>query len=301
VTYRLRGGGSICVPGTETDINPFTDIWLRHVYDSPLIDLRSARTVIDVGAHVGAFSLYALRHAPQARVIALEPAPMMYSFLQRNIADNGAEGKILPRQRAMNGTGADVTLHVSRGHGEATSAFRSVGETEDVVVRSTRLQDVFDAEGIDVCDVLKLNAEGVEYEILYGLPEPYLRRIRSMVLNYHTFVQDPVATGEALRAYLEQHGFEVREQGKRILVARRPSPPAPLPSRRERGSKKRPTATQNVHERPWSEDVPHGLEVRKNGIPRACARNLAIIRRRSSLLPFHGRRAGDEGHDINAF
>src|SRR5690348_3095201 len=56
--------------------------WFREISqinDSPV------KAVIDVGAHVGIFSLYASRHFKQAIIFAIEPSPENYELLLRNV------------------------------------------------------------------------------------------------------------------------------------------------------------------------------------------------------------------------
>lgn len=219
VTYRLRAGYALTVPAGTTNVNPYIDVWLNHVYDAPDIRWRSVRTILDIGAHIGAFSLYAAKKSPNARIIACEPDPVTYAYLAKNVEQNRLGGRVKAIQSAVAGMEGQATLHVLPGRSEANSMYRSLQGSHDVSVAVSTLQAVFDAEKIDRCDLLKMNAEGVEYEILYGLPPAYLRRIDAIVMNFHLFVEQPRATPDELRSYLEANGFLVTEQGKRIFVA----------------------------------------------------------------------------------
>jgi FkbM family methyltransferase len=218
-TYRLRCGFNFTVPALTTDINPFTDVWIRRVYDSNVIDWNAARTIIDIGGHTGAFALYAAWRSPQAKIYSYEPEPVSFSFLQRNIRESNLEHRVTGNNFAVGKESGTAVLHVLPGRGEGNSMFRSSPQAQDISVPVTRLQDIFQKENIDHCDILKLNAEGVEYEILYSLHPEILKRISVIVMNYHVFVPDPRATPDQLRAYLEANNFAVTEQGKRIFVA----------------------------------------------------------------------------------
>src|SRR5262249_40094604 len=71
---------SIEYPGTLVDAIPF---YTRHHA------LRSGDTVVDAGAHVGIFSLYAARRVgPEGLVIAFEPDPVLFEQLVQQIALN---------------------------------------------------------------------------------------------------------------------------------------------------------------------------------------------------------------------
>lgn len=189
------------------------------MYDHRNIDGKDCKTVIDIGAHIGAFSLYVAHQSPQAHVFAYEPDPVTESFLRKNIDQNNLQNRIKSTKAAVGGSEGTGTLHVLPNRSETNSMFRSLEGSHAVTVRTVTLKNIFDEHKIDRCDVLKMNAEGVEYDILYGLPADYLQRIQAIVMNYHLFVPKPRCTPQELKSYLESHGFTVTEQHKRIFVA----------------------------------------------------------------------------------
>ncbi len=216
--YTLRNGLKLTVPAGTTNINPFIDVWINRVYDHARIRWNDATTILDIGGHIGAFALYAAKKSPSAKIISFEPDPVTCEYLKKNVMNNNLS-RIETRCAAVGGETGTATLHVLPGRSEANSLYAELKGSHPVSVPVTTLKDVFDTEKIDRCQLLKMNAEGVEYEILYGLPPEYLKRIDVIVMNYHLFVQKPKATPEDLRTYLEGHGFTVTEQGKRIFVA----------------------------------------------------------------------------------
>jgi tRNA G37 N-methylase Trm5 len=63
--------------------------------------LRAGDVVVDIGAHVGYFTLIAARSVgPEGRVYAFEPDPENYALLVRNIELNGYQN-IMPIQKAV--------------------------------------------------------------------------------------------------------------------------------------------------------------------------------------------------------
>src|ERR1700677_3694105 len=67
---RLRLGETIRLEEL-TDLKAFWQIFLRKVYRVQAAD----RVILDLGANIGIFTLYAARCAPEARVFSLEPFP----------------------------------------------------------------------------------------------------------------------------------------------------------------------------------------------------------------------------------
>src|SRR4051794_6387993 len=52
----------------------------------PLMPLTGeVRTIVDIGANIGAATLYFALHYPQARIFSFEPAPNCYALLAQNI------------------------------------------------------------------------------------------------------------------------------------------------------------------------------------------------------------------------
>ena len=50
-----------------------------------------SRTIIDIGAHIGLYALFAARASPQAAIYAFEPVPICATRLEQNIAVNQLE------------------------------------------------------------------------------------------------------------------------------------------------------------------------------------------------------------------
>ena len=66
---------------------------------------RGAVTVIDVGANIGLFTLWALAEAPTSRVIAIEPAPATFALLGRNLRAASADTRV---SALMLGVGSEI-------------------------------------------------------------------------------------------------------------------------------------------------------------------------------------------------
>ncbi|MEA1049021.1 FkbM family methyltransferase [Lamprobacter modestohalophilus] len=125
--------------------------------------LRPDDLFVDIGANIGSYTL--LAGATGARVMAVEPIPATFRWLQRNIAVNDLSGRV----RALNlglgraagqlrFTGAvDAVKHVAAA-GEETAA-----DLEEVAVES--LDTVLAGE---VPALIKLDVEGYETEVLAG-------------------------------------------------------------------------------------------------------------------------------------
>ena len=85
-TFRLRNGQFISIANDQAFV--LNEIFRERVYDVPGVDLRSCRTIVDLGANVGVFALYAAANAPNATIHCFEPAAATFAALQQNMNAN---------------------------------------------------------------------------------------------------------------------------------------------------------------------------------------------------------------------
>lgn len=198
----LRGGTVVTAPANEPLLFLFREIWVDGAYDEALASNAGLATIVDIGAHVGLFSIRAASRWPQARVVAVEASPRSARYLRENVARNRLAA-ITVVEAACGGSRRRAVLH-RRGADMMSSLYAAgAGDEVDVIT----LDDVFDAGAIDGCDLLKLDCEGAEYEIILGAAATTLRRIGRVVMECHR-------GGEATPLDLERHlvaaGFDVR-------------------------------------------------------------------------------------------
>ena len=79
---KLKNGKKIKLRNNSTDIHTFTNIWIIEEYLE--IENGKNRTIIDIGAHIGLFSIYALKCNPK-EIIAFEPIKENYNLFKEHI------------------------------------------------------------------------------------------------------------------------------------------------------------------------------------------------------------------------
>jgi FkbM family methyltransferase len=157
--------------------------------------------VVDVGANIGVFSLWAERLG--AEVTAFEPAPRTYASLVTNVKGR----RISPRQAALVAEAVPtVRLYLSELNSTANTL---VGKEIESGEPLRDFVDVPAATFVDVvgpgCDLLKLDCEGAEFEALLAADDDTLRRAQRIILEFHRIVGSP----EMLVERLETAGMEV--------------------------------------------------------------------------------------------
>jgi FkbM family methyltransferase len=209
---RLRNG--IVITNVDPDISrAFDEVWIQRDYTPRHFHIGERDIVIDIGAHVGLFTLYASRKASHGQVFSYEPSSSTFALLQQNLRRNGARN-VVAENVAVAGQNEERTLFVSIDHRMGSSLYEENITSESPLtpqpetVRCVTLNHIFNSNNIKICDFLKMDSERAEYEILRNARPSVLRQIRRIAMEYHVVDNDD--NPEMLKRLLESQGFIVR-------------------------------------------------------------------------------------------
>jgi FkbM family methyltransferase len=185
--------------------------------------------VLDVGAHKGYFSAYAVCHGARA-VVSYEPESGNLDVLERTASgyrESGATWTIRSAAVDAEHRRADLhVMHASWGHAlepPASFAEHEVGtEAVDVVALASAIEEAA-AEGDGRRLVVKINIEGAECSAVLGTRPEAWSAVDEVFVETHRWAS---CDGEALAAYLGSAGFSRLESAHRaVLRMRREAPP----------------------------------------------------------------------------
>jgi FkbM family methyltransferase len=180
--------------------------------------LRPGMTAVDVGAYIGVYTLLMARQVgPTGRVHAFEPAPETYRRLVEHLALNGAANAVASRQALHSGPGharlacfGPPFESLSRlGGPGVVRGGRALEPLGEATVETVALDAYCAAHGVARVDLLKLDAEGVEAEVLAGAAG----LLEAGALGACLVEVGP--TFPAVRAILEEHGFRLYRPDRR--------------------------------------------------------------------------------------
>jgi FkbM family methyltransferase len=206
--YRTRKGFRL-IDGRGTLAGTLAEVFVRREYGS----LERFRTIVDVGANMGSFAVYAAQFCPEARIYCYEPEQQNFGLLKQNIEINRLEGRVLAFQCAVASHSGRRELAV--GESPVNSFHISPNGASHQTVDCTTLSSIFADQRLEVIDLLKLNCEGAEYEILEGSSETDLERIANIRLEYHK-LDAPGKNGEALSRWLGARGYRIERFTRRL-------------------------------------------------------------------------------------
>jgi FkbM family methyltransferase len=184
----------------------------RHVFVS---HLREGMTVMDVGAHVGFYSLLISRAVgPSGKVYAFEPVPEIFACLKERIALNNATN-VIPVPIALSDEKGVAKMSIK---GMSSSLFRRVSD-EFVEVQVERLDDFVEREKIERVDAIKIDAEGAELKVIRGADKTIRRDKPILMVEIHAAtLQAAGTTPEELFETIVSYGYNafVIRHGKAI-------------------------------------------------------------------------------------
>lgn len=192
----MRDGTRIELSGHPHDLITAFVIFAREEYGR----FPGRDTVIDIGANIGMFALYAARQGAR-RVVSFEPNASAFEIMQRNLSGLGGRCEARARRLAVSGKhGETVRFPVEASVYNRIAEAGEAGTFESVA--TTSLAHIVETEAPQGVDLLKLDCEGAEYDILYA-PDAPLERVREIRMEYHG------GRGGELAAFLQKRGFMV--------------------------------------------------------------------------------------------
>ena len=181
IWFNTKSGIKIKMRSNSTDLETFSLIWLSKEYNKHGFTIKPNDIIIDIGAHIGIFSLYASQFCTNGKILSYEPSTENFELLQYNIFQNQIKN-IFPNNFAISGSNDTVTLYINPDN---TAHSICDSTSKSIQVQSRTLQNIFDSNKLDICDYLKLDCEGAEYEIIDSLPNEYFKKIKQIYIEYH--------------------------------------------------------------------------------------------------------------------
>lgn len=205
VIFETKNGLKITLRVNSTDLMAFTHVWLIQEYSAPGFELHNDDIILDIGAHIGLFSLFASQFCKNGKIFCFEPIKENYEELVNNIKINNIKN-IISFNCAVSNKTEKIKIYLNddeSGH----SMF--LENSNYVEVDSISIIDILQKNAIDKCNFLKLDCEGAEYEIINLLSENYLQRIEKTVIEYHMADTKPELL-QNLENTLKRNFFEIK-------------------------------------------------------------------------------------------
>jgi FkbM family methyltransferase len=160
-------------------------------------------TILDIGAHHGAYALIAGRLAQKkgGRVIAIEPDPECFNVLKDNVRLNNLQDTVVCEQIAVLGKSGLANFERCGGQSHVTE--KDTGHT----VKVTTLRELVEKHEVKSVDILLIDVEGAELSVLKGHPWESVK-VGNIFCELHPYAwKDFGYSGEELKDFLRYHNF----------------------------------------------------------------------------------------------
>lgn len=179
----------------------------------------------DIGAHLGVYSLLAARKL-KGPVLAFEPNPRTYDFLQRNVASNRLENPIQTQKLAVAAQPGHLQFFCDEFESDVSSLvqLQAPKRLKTLEITATSLDQLV-REAAVLPELMKIDVEGAELDVLKG-GETFWKKVRERGPFYLFIESNASALARAgtnptqLLEQLTQKGFLVSmidEEHQRLL------------------------------------------------------------------------------------
>jgi len=198
-----------------------------HDYEKSSFDFfrkhcKKGATTIDIGAHIGLYSVFFAK-LTGGKVYSFEPTPSTVDVLKETIRINKCNGQVTVIQAAVSEKPGTAVFFTSKTEDVSTSnslvdfdlgeAYQREGSYE-VTVTSV---DEFVKDNNLTVNFLKIDAEGVELEVLKGARNTFLQQKPVAILGLHPFAYaNKVSTLSQIWDLLVEYKLNILMNGKPI-------------------------------------------------------------------------------------
>ena len=182
VQLKFRCGINLEFSNAASSLHIFDEIFVAEVYK--LSKSNQTRTIVDIGANVGLFSVYALLKIPRANIYAVEADPFVFQELAKNLRANELTNKIKIFHQAMASKPGKIVLYAAKHFGWS-SIFNDQGAKSGrpVEVDAANLTLFCKEHHLEKIDYLKVDIEGAEYDFILGDRDFFRNEIEEMAVE----------------------------------------------------------------------------------------------------------------------
>ena len=201
--------GIKCIIRNRSDTVVFLENFFLDSYDRVEgFMIKENDTVIDIGAHIGYFTIYAAKKAKKGKVISFEPSKESFKVLKNNLKINNIQNVNIENIGVRNESGNSI-LYVDRDNEIGNSMFSNDKNLIKENVQVTSITEIIKKYNVKSIDLLKLDCEGAEYEIILKLPINILNKIKRISIEVHKIDNFDI---KDIEKFLLENNFQVKTE-----------------------------------------------------------------------------------------
>ena len=209
----------ILVRGGTSDVETFEKVFIREEYKH---DSVGAKFIIDLGSNVGYSALFFDRMYPGAQIYCVEPENSNFEILKKNTEHRP---NIVPINAAVWSTKTQLVIKDTQSEKWATQVTPIDSDNivlfpsaENDFVDTITIPDILSMAKKEEIDILKIDIESAEKELFLSGTEPWLGKVRVLVIELH----DQLESGCSMAFYraVSLYDFDQFINGENIFLLR---------------------------------------------------------------------------------
>jgi len=180
---------NIYVRRETNDSEVVNSVMVYDEYKVTFFPYKSGDVFIDIGAHIGTWSVLMAIYDSSFKIYCYEPIPENYELIKANININGLNNQIYSFQYAV----SDYSCGAQRIFYTNDATHKFVGSPQGgsktiFEAQCISLNDIFEKNKINKCRVLKIDCEGCETYAFRTLKKEHLKKIDFVIGEFHPFL-----------------------------------------------------------------------------------------------------------------
>jgi FkbM family methyltransferase len=177
---------------------------------------KQKRTLVDIGAHMGRYTILACTHFHYTKVVAIEANPATFAMLKKNVELNGITADTILAPVAVGDRAGIVRFETDKNNMAVarvvigTEAVRRRNHNKAVLdVQTQKASAVLDTHRIryEEIDFIKMDVEGFEAEVLEGMKEV----LQKMPAGAYIMIEISNPKNKKAQNMLESYAFTLVE------------------------------------------------------------------------------------------
>jgi len=200
--------GLKCIIRNKSDsIAFFENFFLKLNTPEKEFEIKLNDIVVDIGAHVGYFTLIATKNANLGKTYSIEPHKESFEILKKNLVLNNITNVNTFNVAITKSTGK-IRLYIDKGNQIGNTIIKNENYNESEYVDAFSLRDFVYNNNIEKIDFLKIDCEGAEFEIFLNLEKEVLKKINRISAEIHEY--DSINSINQLKEFFEKNNFSVK-------------------------------------------------------------------------------------------
>lgn len=193
--------------------NNYNEFFIDKIYDE--LNLKNLNICFDIGSNVGLFTKY-LKLNNCNKILCFEPNKMAFNSLQKNLKD---ERDLKLFNLAVSHNNESLRLYIDDNNSLISSAHDVRNNYYDV--ETITLKDIFEKTNIQKVDFVKIDIEGMEFDLIENLEDSIFQKIDKFLIEYHDFYfTDGSQKLEKLKNKLSLMGYEIVNKHRFIYATK---------------------------------------------------------------------------------